>query len=889
MSDDRMNRDADPAPSDDASLEDVPSQGPGEVVTEVEVGRPGAAWQFPVILLSAAAIAAAIYLHRDRQEPEVDPTTHLAAARVALDRGSLDEAAGWLVQAEAHLSDHPELLSDYHLLVADHRARTVSPVHTAPSELAAQVADAYARAISDGADLDPRRRLVFAEALAASGEEPDALTRLDALVAELRIDDPFRGRAVALRQSLRRKAIETMVDRGEPANLVRRELAALLIEDVGVEVDAWAVGLDARLRLETGELGGLAHGLVFEMRRLEGRLADADDPMISVDWARLWVLLGHAYRDELMLHGRAMECYLVALNQLAAAGQVAVEASLALAGLEIAEARLELRPRQHAAALEAAFGHYEQAMSIPEAGLGERASAEIGMAQVELLRDDHRAALVHLADAAASMQVADLQGGSIAADAVRVAIEGAERAGAEVVRRTGVDAVELCDSVVEYADLVARFADDPRIRRRGLELIAEARERSAGLILLPHLGDDDPRLERAVAVVPVDVRLEVARRFAAAAAALDEVELDMAGDDPDRFLAIWKAATLHDKAGAVELSLTRYVRFVESQSAESSLWPEAVYRVAAAHHSMRSLGEAEEWYRRLLEGMAGTRDEVSEFTTRAKVGLARVLMEQGGESAIPEAESLLNGVLSGTARDAIEPSVPEYRHALLQLVRLLATSERWGEVAGRGEEWLQRYQDDPRWGEIAVRTGRAFLMHADEVGAMETGEFGNPSLGAARDAERLRSLALAGARLGEAVDRLGGRAVDGLDPLESRLLRAAYVDRAIVADRRGELGDAIRLHQETERRFAGEPVAIIALVMMADAAERAGDLRTAASATDRARKRLQHLHRQGRSFTAGIEDLGPELMFGPTDETLRRWISAFPPGLGVATGEEGSP
>jgi hypothetical protein len=165
----------------------------------------------------------------------------------------------------------------------------------------------------------------------------------------------------------------------------------------------------------------------------------------------------------------------------------------------------------------------------------------------------------------------------------------------------------------------------------------------------------------------------------------------------------------------------------------------------------------------------------------------------------------------------------------------------------------------------------------------------NPSASAARDAEQRRALVMAAVRLGESVDRLGVQVGDGLDPLEAKLLRAAYVDRAVVADRLGNLVEAVRLHRETERRFAGEPIAIIALVMMADAADRAGDATTAAEATDRARKRLQHLHRNGEAMAAGIEDLGPELVFGPGDETLRRWISAFPPGIGIAVGAEDTP
>ena len=881
MSDDRLNGDSGSVPSEEHSSEvAVPTK-----------ARSGAAWQFPVILASVGAITVAAFFHRDRQAPVADPVSQLATARVALDRADLDEAARWLMEVEPRLAERPDLLGEYHLLVADHRAGSVSPVSSSPPELAVQVVSAYERAVADGAILDRDRRLVIAEAMVAAGQLDEALARIDVLFSEL--DGPAGGplfeRVVGLRQKLRQGAIEAMVDRREPAEGIRRELASLLAEDVDVEVDAWAVALDARMRLDVGDYEGLAHGLVFEMRRLEGRVVDLQDPMVSVDWAGLWVLLGHAYRDELLLPGRAMECYDVALSRLQASGEVAVQASLSLAGLEIVMARTELRPEPHARSLFVASGHYQAVISMQESTPSERASARIGMALVDVLRDDHVAALEHLAEASGVLLAERGSPTVVSREAVLVALEGAERAGTDAMGGDGVEAVELCDSVVEYAELVARFANEAATRRRGLELIAEARERSAGLILMPHLGVDDPRVERAVVVVPVDVRLEVGRRFAAAASAMDEVEIDMAGDDPDRFRVIWQAATLHDKAGAVEPSLSRYVRFVESQSGESSLWPEAVYRVAAAHHTLRSLDDAEAWYRRLLEGMEGGRDEVSEFTTRAKVGLSRVLMEKGGEAAIPEAESLLNGVLSGTARDAIEPSVPEYRDALLQLVRLLATAGRWSELAGRGDEWLQRYEDDPRWGEVAVRTGRAFLRHADMVADSGSDLILNPSASAARDAEQRRALVMAAVRLGESVDRLGVQVGDGLDPLEAKLLRAAYVDRAVVADRLGNLVEAVRLHRETERRFAGEPIAIIALVMMADAADRAGDAKTAAEATDRARKRLQHLHRNGEAMAAGIEDLGPELVFGPGDETLRRWISAFPPGIGIAVGAEDTP
>jgi hypothetical protein len=181
--------------------------------------RSGAAWQFPVILASVGAITVAAFFHRDRQAPVVDPVSQLATARVALDRADLDEAARWLMEVEPRLAERPDLLGEYHLLVADHRAGSVSPVSSAPPELAVQVVSAYERAIADGVILDRERRVTIVEAMVAAGQLDEALSRIDVLFSELdgAAGGPLFGRVVGLRQELRQGAIEAMVDRQEPS------------------------------------------------------------------------------------------------------------------------------------------------------------------------------------------------------------------------------------------------------------------------------------------------------------------------------------------------------------------------------------------------------------------------------------------------------------------------------------------------------------------------------------------------------------------------------------------------------------------------------------------------------------------------------------------------
>ena len=869
MSDDRPENEDSVAP-EDSSAPDAVVDGPGFEP------RAGLAWQFPAIAVSLLAIAAAVLFRRPEPSPP-DFAGELAHAREAIAIGDLDLAAVHLGLVEAGLAGRPDLLGDYHLAVADHRAASLRPLLTSPAAQASQVVEAYERATHDGASLDLDRRRTLAEAMVAAGRDRDALDLLEEL--EPSLDPVGREEIRTLRHDLRRADIDRRLASGTPADSVVDEVARLLAEDTSLEIEAWATALDARLRLETGQVDGLARGLGLAMHRLEGR--SEDSPWASIDWATLWVLLGHAYRDELGATDRAAECYGIALDRLRAIGRIAAEASLSLGDLGVGRVRASASDgRAGASELSDAASRYDAVLGMADADLDQKLDARIGLAAIDLLRDDHEAAIAGLDRVAALLERSSLVSDAVRMRAVAVALDGAERAMLAAVSGERIDEVMRLDAAADHAMFVRRFAAEQERRHRGLELLAAARERAAALLLEPVLGGDDPRADRAIAVVPVETRLESARRFAAAAEALDEIEADLTGDDADRFTVLWRAAVLHDKAGAVEAALSRYVRFVESQSTEASLWPEAAFRVAAGHHALYDLDGAETWYRRLLVTMGDGRDEVSEYTTRAKVGLARVLIEQGTEVALGESETLLNEVLDGTARDAVEPAVPEYRGALLHLVRLLAGSGRWNEVAGRGEEWLGRYPADERWGEMAVRTGEGLLRHAEALTAdAAASDAMNPSLAAAREDERRRSLRLAGVRLQAGVSELDRRGGEDLDPLESSLLRAGSLHRAMVADRLGDAEASIRLYREAEQRFAGEPVAVVALISMADVAARVGDRETAARATARARKRLEHLHRDAEVGGPVVDPLGPELLLGPGRETIDRWITAFPPGV----------
>ncbi|MEE2971783.1 MAG: hypothetical protein VX672_01535, partial [Planctomycetota bacterium] len=511
-----------------------------------------------MILASILAIGSAMVFRGLEDAPAADPSQQLAQARLALDGGDLDAAGVLLREVEGQLARHPHLIGAYHLLVADHRARSVVPVRTAPANQAAQVVEAYRQAARDGIDLDLPRRVILSQAIMASGEEQEALVAFDALARELRGQaDPVASATLAVvnedRFALRQRGIERLRREGSPTAEIRREVDLLLAEEPGLAIDAWAVLLDARLRLEDDEVTGLVQDLGLAMHRLEGRLAGSESGRVRIAWPELWVVLGHAYRQELGLPIRAIECYLIALERLQATGEVAAEAHLSLGDLWVASARRDVTLGNLGSDLRSAEPHYSQVLAVTDATLEQTLLAEVGLLEIDVLRSNHPGIAERLERLSPLLAVSgDGVGRKARERAVSLGLEAAERGSLAAMEVPRDAAVGLFDQVAVHADFVDRFARDPDDRRRGLEFMAVAQERSAGLMLSAHLGGEDPRAAGTLERAPVEVRLEAARRFARAAEALDLIEDSLDGDDPDRFLVLWRAATLHDKAGAVE-------------------------------------------------------------------------------------------------------------------------------------------------------------------------------------------------------------------------------------------------------------------------------------------------------------------------------------------------
>jgi tetratricopeptide (TPR) repeat protein len=394
--------------------------------------------------------------------------------------------------------------------------------------------------------------------------------------------------------------------------------------------------------------------------------------------------------------------------------------------------------------------------------------------------------------------------------------------------------------------------------------------------------------------IPVSARIEANGHLVAAAEAVLEIDA-LTPSRTYRSDLLWQAAELYDKAGRPRKALALYERFVDGE-ADHQNRPEAMYRIALGLHGMMRFEEAGVWYRRLLEEGEAKPDEKSGYWTRAKVGLARALLAMPGSGGSLEAERLLRDFLEGRE---VDPRSVDYRDATFHLGRLLVGQERWLEAVEGLEPWLGRYPEDARWGEASALAGVAWLNRAERLASQLDDDSTrdlehspiSPGYRAELEISRRSALMRALERFEGVVDRLDGVDPPLLSPLQRHLLRVAGLQRGTVRERLGEVEAAIAVYREVEQRFAEEPVAVEALVSLANLASRIGDGEMARKATRRARIKLQRIEQRRRLdgvSTGGegdrLERHGPDLFVGGGSSSLDRWLRLFPPGGGGGAG-----
>lgn len=855
-------------PSTDTTSSDV-------AVSDVVRGR---SWQFPVIAISLLAILAAFWHRSSTQAAGVDPAARLRLAEAMLAEGDLVAASTIVSELD---SDHESMVPHrpwHRLLVADCLAARHAPVETAGPEVASGIADAYLDAARAGAELSERQRHVLAISEANANRFDEASARFGTLLSarDIGIATDARTR----RHGLMRQALLRDLEAGvEPATLAA-SVNALLAEDPGLAIESWAVGFRARLRIREGDLAGLVPAMIIDMQRLEG--ASEQSPGVVVDWAELHVLLGHAY----LAASRPMpaaERYEFVVDRLGSTTPVAAEALISLGRLHLARDEFDDAKRRFSAVFD-----------VPEVTARQRLSSRVGLGELAAIIGEPEAAIRAFSDASVVVLGNPAFPPSVLESSSLAAIRASDRVmrhAAEITSR----AVEagVVSIARDLAVFAVRFGTDPSIRMQALSRVADTHRRSVELAVGSDFDGVDLR-EVAYEAIPVAARIEANGHLVAAAEAVLEID-SLTPSETYRSDLLWQAAELYDTAGRPRKALELYERFVDGET-DHQHRPEAMYRIALGLHGMMRFEEASVWYRRLLEDGEAKPEERSGYWTRAKVGLARALLAMPGSGGSLEAERLLRDFLEGRE---VDPRSTDYRDATFHLGRLLVAQERWLEAVEAFEPWLDRYPGDDRWGEASALAGVAWLSRADLLASQLDDDSTtdlehspiSPGYRAELEISRRTALMRSLERFEGVVERLDGVDPSLLTPLQRHLLRVAGLQRGAVRERLGEMNEAIAVYREVEQRFAEEPVAVEALVSLANLASRIGDGEMASKATRRARIKLQRIEQRRRKDGLstgdefdGLERHGPDLFVGGGSGSLDRWLRLFPPGGGGGAG-----
>jgi len=859
------------------SAEPGPIEGPIEGSIEPAVVR-GRSWQFPLIAVSLVAILAAFWHRSNTQAAEIDPVTQLQLAESLLVQGDLDAASAIVAEVDPthdamipHRAWHRVLIAD--CLVARH-----APIETASAEIAVGIADAYLEASQAGAELSERQRHHLAISEVNANRLEDASARFGGLLdaRDVGIATDARTRRHALMQQALLQDLEAGV---EPAGLAA-SVNELLAEDPGLAIESWAVGFRARLRIREGDVSGLVPAMIVDMQRLEG--AAEQSPGVVVDWAELHVLLGHAY----LAASRpipAAERYEFVIDHLGSTAPVAAEAMISLGRLHLARDEFDDARRR-----------FSGVFSVPQVTARQRLASRVGLGELAAITGESEVAIREFSDAAVVVGGNPAFSPAVLEEAVLAAIRASDRLMGHAEAITDREAETVVVSIArDLAVFAVRFGNDPSARMQALSRVADTHRRSVELAVGPRFDGIDLR-DVSYEAIPVAARVKANGHLVAAAEAVLEIDV-LTPSATYRSDLLWQAAELYDTAGRPRKALALYERFVDGETDHQNR-PEAMYRIALGLHGMMRYEEAGVWYRRLLEEGEARPEEKSGYWTRAKVGLARALLATPGSGGALEAEGLLRDFLEGRE---VDPRSADYRDATFHLGRLLVGQERWLEAVEGLEPWLDRYPSDDRWGEASALAGVAWLHRADRLASQLDDDSTrdlehspiSPGYRAELEISRRSALVRALERFEGVVDRLDGVDPPMLTPLQRNLLRVAGLQRGTVRERLGEMDEAIKVYREVEQRFAEEPVAVEALVSLANLASRIGDDEMARKATRRARIKLQRIEQRRRmdGVSTGVDEdrlerHGPDLFVGGGSGSLDRWLRLFPPGGGGGAG-----
>ncbi len=790
-------------------------------------------WQIPAIAVSAVVIAVGLYVAMLRA-PDNDFQGAFDLVDHLIGTEQFDLAAAQLNEVvEPNLADATELeQARFEATVADWISLSQNAAELDLEANNRRIAEHYGRASDMGLAMSPARMERWANARISLGEfdaTRQSLDRMEKMAAKAGDGGVEIRRR---RNAVLRRLVEFSLRRPD---LSEESMAELLVgyrtdPMIGPVDELWAIARQAELRIESGHADDAVAHLLIDMRRFEPGL----DEKPHLSFGELYALLARGYY-ELGNFPYAEYHVQQAMEVLQGSDPARASALVLLGQIAVAQGRwhdaFELFDevvREYATSRWGIPGRLGRAEVYSVLGDDQRSLDDYtvlrdAMADArprrDVTRDDIARSLSDRHDAALTMERLDAALQYVLL-AERVYPPG--HVPAEIIFRIASTSRQLADNgmadaqarqpgiELRHIDPTSRFGANEHYRRAGDYYVRHARE------LAGRPGSDEHWAD-----------------------------------------SLWLAADSYDLGGWHDLAITHFVEYVSGRSEADPRRPDAVFRLAEAHHAEMDYELAARYYDQVL-----TEHPRSHVASRSHVPLARCLLELGRR---PEAKQHMIEVVTG--QQYLAPDAVDYRDALIELGTLYYDDEDYVGAIERLDEAVRRYPDDPRIHEIRFRLADSYRRHAASLARNR----GLPGISPAErdrlEKERTGYLDTA-QQLFAAIVREDDTETTPGAMVPEQILRYAYLYRADCAFELGRYGEAVEYYDQVAGRFTRHHSSMTALIQIVNCYSKLGDLNRARTAHRRALLRLKTL---------------PDAAFEAPDVLLdrpawERWLQNMPVG-----------
>jgi tetratricopeptide (TPR) repeat protein len=307
-------------------------------------------------------------------------------------------------------------------------------------------------------------------------------------------------------------------------------------------------------------------------------------------------------------------------------------------------------------------------------------------------------------------------------------------------------------------------------------------------------------------------------------------------DDKGYGEALWKGISQYDRASNVQCVIAALELFV-AERPEDSLTPDALLRLGQAYQAAGLFDKAIAAYQRNQ-----LRYPQSLAASKSAVPLAQAYIARGPDS-YGKAEAVLLSVVKNNP--LLTPESEEFKQAIFDLGQLYYRTSRFEEAVSRLEEFVARYPQDPRMGQLLFLMGDSYRKSAVLLDVRLAGEKSADASGGLpinlAEAAKAKKDRLTRARgLYDRVIELYRGKSDLLD-LDRLYLKLSHFYRADCVYDLGQYSEAIQLYDLAAFRYQDDPSALAAYVQIVNAYCALGKLDEARTANERAKWLLRRI------------------------------------------------